>query len=162
MTALGDEFALDHDRSGDATGDDLVAELRRRALLLDVDDGTAVRYRSRMAETLRLLARLRQLFPRHRGAGWSQARTLVADYRFLTRPRAYPRRNLAVDQLMTELEARGLMTDERREAVVRLTGGRDQPLELAKFQIDATGRDPRRTRQPHQPRHDRRRRNRVG
>ena len=138
LTALGDEFALDHDRSGAATGDALVAELRRRALLLDVDDGTAVRYRSRMAETLRLLARLRQLFPRHRGVGWSQARTLVADYRFLTRPRTYPQRNLAVDQLMAELEARGLMTDERREALVRLTGGRDQPLELAKFQIDGT------------------------
>jgi hypothetical protein len=138
LTQLGDEFALDHDRSGAATGDDLVAELRRRALLLDVDDGAAVRYRSRMAETLRLLARLRQLFPRHRGAGWSQARTLVADYRFLLRPRVYPHRNIAVEQLMAELEARALMTDEGREAIARLTGGRVQPLELARFQIDGT------------------------
>jgi hypothetical protein len=138
LTALGDEFVLDHDRTGEATGDDLVAELRSRALLLDVDDGTVVRYRSRMAETVRLLARLRQLFPRHQGAGWAHARTLVADYRLLTRPRVYPRRDLGVDQLMTDLGARSLLSDERREAVARLTGRRDQPLELSRFQVDAT------------------------
>jgi hypothetical protein len=138
LVALGDEFALDHDRTGEITGDDLVDELRRRALLLDVDDGIVVRYRSRMAETIRLLARLRQLFPRHRGAGWTQARTLVADYRFLTRPRDYPRRDLDIEELLTELTSRDLLSDGRHEAVDRLSGGRDEPLKLSRFQIDAT------------------------
>src|SRR5579862_4364741 len=44
---------------------------------VELHDGT-VSYRSRMAETVRLLSRLRQLFPKHAGDfGWQQAPTLV-------------------------------------------------------------------------------------
>ena len=67
LELLADEFVLENDETGTLTGADLVKELRDRALLLDVDDGMAVRHRTRMAETVRLLARLRQLFPKHQG-----------------------------------------------------------------------------------------------
>jgi hypothetical protein len=53
-----------------------------------------VRWRTRMAEGVRLIAQLRQVFPKHGMDRWAEAATLVADYRFLRRPRRYPYRNL--------------------------------------------------------------------
>ena len=53
-----------------------------------------VRWRTRMAEGVRLIAQLRQLFPKHGTDKWAEAATLVADYRFLRRPRRYPLRNV--------------------------------------------------------------------
>ena len=43
---------------------EVIEALKARALLFDVAAGTEPRYRSRMAETVRLLFRLRQLFPK--------------------------------------------------------------------------------------------------
>lgn len=52
-------------------------------------------YRSRMAETVRLLQKLRQLFPKHAGStGWQRAPSLVADFRFVRRRRRYPARDI--------------------------------------------------------------------
>ena len=48
------------------------------------------RYRTRMAETLRFFARLRQIFPDRLNAAWRKAPNLVADYRLIVRPRLYP------------------------------------------------------------------------
>ena len=62
--------------------------------------GRPAGWRTRMAEGVRLIAQLRQLFPKHddrkepAGAKWASAATLVADYRFLRRPRRYPRRDM--------------------------------------------------------------------
>ncbi len=60
-------------------------------------------YRTRMAETLRLLARLRQIFPDQR---WWEGAPLVLDYRFVHRPRKRPRRDVASDDLVAALEER--------------------------------------------------------
>jgi hypothetical protein len=63
-------------------------------------------YRSRMAETLRLVARLRQLFPKHSGdTGWQSAPTLVADFRFLRRPRQFPDRTIPAKDALHVLRA---------------------------------------------------------
>ncbi|TIV03335.1 MAG: hypothetical protein E5W04_08835 [Mesorhizobium sp.] len=73
----------------------VIAELIRRALLFDIGEEPGTQYRSRMAEGVRLLFRLRQLFPQHRGpTGWQAAPTLVADFRFIWRRRRYPRREI--------------------------------------------------------------------
>src|SRR3954447_13395842 len=58
LEALADQYTLQHDASGTLTGKDLVVLLRDRALVLEVDDGTDIRYRTWMAETVRLFARL--------------------------------------------------------------------------------------------------------
>lgn len=139
VEALADDFALEHDTTGTATGAQVVRRLRDRALLLEVDDGTTRQYRTRMAETVRLLSRLRQLFPKHKNATWSTAATLVADYRLLTRPRAYPRRDITVDEAVEDLSARGLLTGTRRNVLESLLANRapDEFL-LSRFQIDAT------------------------
>src|SRR4051812_23560572 len=67
---LAEDFVLDHDETGTVTGAELIRALRDQGLLLEVDDGTSLRLRTRMAETVRLAARLRQLFSKHRDAGW--------------------------------------------------------------------------------------------
>ena len=75
-----------------------LADLQRYGLIIPVDNGTApVTYRSRMAETARLLLRLRQLFPKHTRTptDWLTAPTLVADFRFQRRRRQYPRRDVS-------------------------------------------------------------------
>lgn len=65
------------------------------------------RWRTRMAEGVRLMARLRQMFPKHAGPnGWNAAATLIADYRFLWRPRHYPKRNQTGEQAMAAIETR--------------------------------------------------------
>ena len=55
-------------------------------------------YRSRMAEGVRLMACLRQLFPKHaKNDLWLTAPTLVSDFRFAWRRRKYPSRNITPD-----------------------------------------------------------------
>src|SRR5262245_6335760 len=77
-----------------------------------VDEGLVVpkglaeqRYRSRMAETVRLATSLRQWF---HGRDWMNAPELVSDARFLSRPRVVPRR----DRTVTEVSA--LLREELR------------------------------------------------
>ena len=62
-------------------------------------------YRSRMAETIRLLHRLRQLFPKHGRTefGWQNAATLVADFRFQRRRRQYPRRGVGLENVLNRI-----------------------------------------------------------
>ena len=74
---------------------DFIDELVQQGLLFRLPVGSETRYRTRFAESLRLLARLRQLFPKHlRDAnGWQTSSTLVADFRLLLRGRKYPKRD---------------------------------------------------------------------
>jgi hypothetical protein len=79
--------------------DDVLEDLIGRRLVFEVSDIHGG-YRTRMAEAVRLFARLRQWM---HGRAWPDAPTLVADFRFDVRPRAYPRRNIpaavAIDAL---------------------------------------------------------------
>jgi hypothetical protein len=96
------------------------------------------RYRTRMAEGVRLFSRLRQLFPgKHDGAGWVRASTLVADYRLLWRPRKYPARDLVPDQVHSAIAAR--INDSRLLAAVKhwLDAG-DSKWKFAQFQVAAS------------------------
>src|SRR5258708_3978854 len=60
-------------------------------------------FRSRMAETLRILSRLRQTFPYQH---WWEGAPLVLDYRFAHRSRRRPRRDVPVADLVTSLSGR--------------------------------------------------------
>lgn len=84
------------------SSDDVLQEMLRRKWIAEVpkSDGESG-YRSRMAETVRLLQRLRQQFPKHAGPnGWQLAPSLVADFRFLRRQRRYPARDTPVDRAL--------------------------------------------------------------
>ncbi|MBK8993144.1 MAG: hypothetical protein IPM40_16395 [Gammaproteobacteria bacterium] len=123
-------------------------EMRFRQRLLDLGYLTQVfgrplappRYRTRMAEGIRLFARLRQLFPRkHEGADWVSGATLVADYRLLWRPRKYPARDLTPADAHTAIAAR--VADPRMLAgVKRWLDEGEQSWRFARFQIDASAR----------------------
>lgn len=81
------------------------------------------RYRSRMAETVRLAARLRRWM---HGRPWTAAGQLVSDVRFLSRPRTVPRRNVAAAALGARVRASGAVWTDRHQAVLsELLGTRD-------------------------------------
>ena len=82
--------------------DNILEELIERRLVFEVDDIEG--YRTRMAEAVRLFARLRQWM---HGRTWLDAPTLVADFRFDLRPRAYPRRNIAATDAIDVLSTHG-------------------------------------------------------
>jgi hypothetical protein len=97
-------------------------------------------YRSRMAETVRLLARLRQLFSKHKdGDRWTTAPTLVADYRLLWRSRKYPDRCISITQALAEFANAGLSTEMIKALEHRVNQERSE-WKLARFQVDATVR----------------------
>ena len=62
-----------------SAAEELLDEMERRRLLVNLGEQNP-EYRTRFAETVRLLARLKQLFPQHMRGGdaWLAAPTLVA------------------------------------------------------------------------------------
>ena len=120
--------------------DNVIQALAERGLLFNSDDNPYPGYRSRMAETVRLAFRLRQLFPQHGGVdGWQQGRTLVADFRFTRRRRRYPRRDLQPSDIVNELGRR--LEDPTVSSVLQdLLAGRGDAYRLAEFQARATSR----------------------
>lgn len=85
-------------------------------------------FRSRSAETVRLLATLRQAF---RSESILHGRPLILDYRFLQRPRRRPRRDVAGTEL--EGASRPLLKGPGQTALRTLT-----PANVSAFQIRST------------------------
>lgn len=122
------------------SGAEVIEALKARALLFDVRESEEPRYRSRMAETVRLLFRLRQLFPKHRGpTGWQSAPTLVADFRFIWRRRRYPDRCIAPQDALHQIGA-GAADAYGREALAELICSHGAQYRLARFQLEASQR----------------------
>lgn len=120
--------------------DEVIAALAEQGLLFETDDYPYPGYRSRMAETVRLAFRLRQLFPQNGGVdGWQRARTLVADFRFTRRRRRYPRRDLVPANVIEERNHR--FDDPALSAALQaLLAERGEGYRLAEFQSRATHR----------------------
>jgi hypothetical protein len=112
-------------------------ELIERGLLFEFYVAGRYLYRTRMAETTRLMARLRQVFP---GRRWENAPTLVSDYRFTLRPRSYPHRHLRPDEVLRRVQETARLTLRGRRALEALLSPDGKALELADFQLQATQR----------------------
>lgn len=129
-------------RPGDCSGaeaEDILEFLVKKALLFEVPGESPPRYRTRLAETLRLTTRLRQLFPppdinAAPAKWWETGKTLIADYRLHVESRKYPTRDVPVETLLEELAGLPGWTTARRDVVVAQVAGRS----LARFQVDAT------------------------
>jgi hypothetical protein len=119
---------------------EVIESLIERAMLFDVGEESATQYRSRMAEGVRLLFRLRQLFPQHSGPlGWQSAPTLVADFRFVWRRRRYPRREFDADAALARMA--GAVKDQRvRAALSAIVESYGPTFALAGFQVAAATR----------------------
>ena len=93
-------------------------------------------YRSRFAEGIRLLASLRQLFPRR---SWTVAPRLVSDIRIDLKPRLYPKRDVSPGHCWDSLSehVNPLRSKLLRECFTRLAGSQDQQINFAGFQSRA-------------------------
>ena len=103
----------------------LLSQLEELGLIVETPSGG---FRSRAAETIRLLATLRQAF---RDEAILAGRPLVLDYRFLHRPRRRPRRDLSASHLETSVE--GLLGAGGTTALKELA-----PQRVSAFQERAT------------------------
>lgn len=113
-------------------GDDpdaCVEQLTLANLLVKLPREWPNRYRTRMAESVRLFAHLRQLLP---GKPWQAGSSLVSDYRFLRRPRHFPDRDIPPRKALTALQERGVPANLLTQAE-RILGDR----KVSRFQLDA-------------------------
>jgi hypothetical protein len=122
--------------------DEIVNALLQLGLIIEVELANGSGYRSRMAETVRLLLRLRQLFPKHDRleSSWQDAATLVADFRFKRRPREYPRRDVTAQVALKRLsnDAANAAVNGALKALLMPPG--EKELLLAGFQLRSTER----------------------
>jgi hypothetical protein len=118
----------------DDQGDQLITDLTDWHLLIDVGDRDVL-YRTRFAESVRLLARNRQLL---HGQPWRTAAELVNDFRVVARPRRFPKRDESLASVVQQLgHQRGLDAVEEQALRAMLTTDRGE-LRLARFQLEAT------------------------
>ncbi|MEU8132139.1 protein DpdJ [Streptodolium elevatio] len=120
----------------------LLASLQQRHLLFRLPESGSPRYRTRLAEGMRLTAALRQSFaPRGHHPGrplpdrwWEQGRRLVADYRLHVAERRYPKRNISASEAIAEMAQVPGWTDLHAEVARSQIG----TYALSRFQVDAT------------------------
>ena len=112
----------------DENPEEILDALRGAGLVGEVPQSWPPRYRSRMAETVRLLAHLRQQFP---GRAWRSAPPLVADYRFRHEARRFPKRNIPPDVATARLSARPSLRPSLVAVARRVIGQR----QLSEFQL---------------------------
>ena len=110
--------------------DELMEALIRGSLLFEFPDPDGYRFRSRFAEGVRLLTRLKQLMP---SRPWLSSPDLVSDYRIDARPRGMPRRDISLDKALAELEDLPAFDGLRRTLVEAFVGSR----QLSGFQVRA-------------------------
>ncbi|MGV0718641.1 protein DpdJ [Mycolicibacterium sp. XJ662] len=110
--------------------DECINELVIARLLVKLPREWPNRYRTRMAEAVRLFTHLRQLFPNR---PWQSGSSLVSDYRFLRRPRYFPSRDQSPALVMDALKQRDI-PDSVLTQVNRILGHRS----ISTFQLQAT------------------------
>ena len=125
------------DEFGDGrSANEIKQELENRVLITRIPTSTGDLWRTRMAETVRLLARLRQLFPQNMAdQSWRTASKLVSDYRFVARQRFFPARNLSSAQFLEE--ALGDEQGPTRDSLKALTLDGGGSLSFSPFQARA-------------------------
>jgi len=109
----------------------LLGELEQAGLLYRARPGDEV-YRSRFAEGVRLIARLRQMF---QPKDWLSGPPLVSDFKLHLGPRRYPVRDQSAEECWKGLEAYCIAPDLQKDAFYALAINREgKPLEFAAFQ----------------------------
>ncbi|MGW1914961.1 protein DpdJ [Streptomyces sp. NPDC002076] len=138
-----DDLLNSHDAAPKAmSAGAVLEELLLRALLFEVPVPVATppRYRTRLAESLRLTSGLRQLFApggwahEERPGWWRHKRRLVADYRLHVAPRRYPERDIPATDVLHELAQLPHWGEVQRHVAEAQLQGR----KLARFQLEAT------------------------
>lgn len=126
--------------SGELGGPEELAEaLQQQGLILCDDSRSPALWRTRNGETLRLLARLRQVFLSSKPqAAWRHGAQLVADYRYARRPRAYPKRDQKWDSALTDEIDHVTYREVLRLLTAKPTAQGSGNFDIAGFQVRAT------------------------
>ena len=114
----------------DLSPDGLVERMIRGSLLFEFPGADGYRYRSRFAEGVRLLTRLKQLMPNR---PWLSSPDLVSDYRIDARSRGLPRRDISLEEALADLKELPTFDSLRRALVEAFVGSRN----LSGFQVRA-------------------------
>ena len=120
ISALGDDLPLG----------DLVESLISGSLIFEFPGADGYRYRSRFAEGVRLLTRLKQLMPNR---SWLSSPDLVSDFRVDARPRGLPRRDISLERALEDFKEIPTFDSQRRILVESFVGAR----KLSGFQVRA-------------------------
>lgn len=115
------------------TPGNIIEDLVTEKLLFEFHDSL---YRTRTAETVRLIAKLKQLFPYHKAKNsWPAGKNLVGDFRFIKRFRKRPNREqYNLDQLLWQLTAgKVTLTDLQIDVLTKILNNKT----LAGFQVRA-------------------------
>lgn len=131
LNSLMEQFTENIDKSIDY--EELIEQLVNKNLLFEFRKDNKVFYRSRFAESIRLITKLRQLFP---NKDWRTAPTLISDYRVDRRPRRYPKRDITPDQAVNQIE--GELTPLQNQLFYSILSNNGIKLNLSKFQLSAT------------------------
>lgn len=119
------------------TPDSLLSELQEAGLVYEAYEARG-RYRTRFAEGVRLLARLRQIF---RADQWATAPNLVSDVKVHIAPRRYPHRDQTAAACWVDLAPHARATRLQRGALDALArDGRGREMAFAGFQRRAFAR----------------------
>jgi hypothetical protein len=113
---------------------EIVESLVAQRLLFEFRGGDGLGYRSRFAETVRLLSQLRQLMP---GKPWATAPRLVSDYRVDSSSRLFPRRWLDASAHLEEMTRAGAITPEQRALAEAILTQDGQTVSMSDFQMRA-------------------------
>ena len=112
-------------------------ELMEHEMLFEVPHQQGIiAFRSRMGEAVHLYRNLRQWF---HGQPLEQTRSLVSDYRFVRRPRSYPKRELDPQLLLNKWKEEASLGEIELKAMVQLLEPVQQ-FRLSGFQARATRR----------------------
>ena len=114
----------------DLPSGDLVESMISGSLIFEFPGADGYKYRSRFAEGVRLLTRLKQLMPNR---SWLSSPDLVSDYRVDARPRGLPRRDISLEQALEDFKEVPTFDSLRRTLVESFVGTR----KLSGFQVRA-------------------------
>lgn len=126
-------YLAERDLLGDP--EEILRAMLDRGLLLSFNVRGTELYRTRMAESVRLFAGLRQIFDERQ---WRFAPTLVSDYRFSIAPRIYPRQHIGPTAVLERLCAERQLSAIEQAALSALLESPGRALALADFQFNAT------------------------
>lgn len=113
----------------------LILKMRQRNLVYRVPD-TENTYRTRFAESVRLLVNLRQMF---RQDDWATGPRLVSDIKMHITPRQYPRRDQVATNVWEQLRTRCKPSQEQlmRKCFFALADREGSPMNFSGFQLRA-------------------------
>ncbi len=115
--------------------EDILDELIDKAFIVPLKNrvGENLQYQSRMGHSLHLFRNLRQWM---HGQKLEASKSLVSDFRFLRRPRAYPKRDINCDAVLTTCKSEDIVNSHVLNALSCQIG----EYNLSGFQVRATVR----------------------